>query len=181
MASVEWASRESKQLAQTNEGDNMNVMAKAHKTTRECFAIAPVGSVTASKSYREVFTLALKQAHQEYKAMNQAELLKADTIAKFEKRIVELQTILTTPVAQKFMVVCGDEHPMPIDFEATNPKWPWANVEGATKWSSIQFARANASKVVNGNNQVGKAVKVADHIEWDIANLQKLIKDLKGE
>lgn len=157
----------------------MNVMAKAHKTTRECFAIAPVGSLTASKSYREVFTLALKQAHQEYKAMNtQAELLKAQTIESFEKRIVQLKAILETPVAAKWMVVCGDDHPMPINFESTQM---WANVETATKWSSPQFARSNALRVVNGNNNVGKAVQVSSHIEWDIANLEKLIKDLKAE
>lgn len=153
----------------------MNVMAQAHKEARF------IMSTGVNTTYRVVFKGALITAHKEYKAMNQVELLKADTIAKFEARVVELQNILTTPDANKFMVVCGDEHPIPINFEATDPKWPWTNVEGATKWNSVQFANANASKVVNGNAQVGKAVLVADHIEWDIANLEKLVKDLKAE
>ena len=115
--------------------------------------------------------------------MNQAQqvmMLKADTIAKFEQRVVELQEA-AAQYGKKWIVVCGDEHPMPVDMESKNPKWPWAKVENATMWSSPQFARANAEKVVNGNKQVGKAVLVADHIEWDIANLQKLIADLKAE
>lgn len=109
-----------------------------------------------------------------------AELLKADTIAKFEKRIEELSAILKGPDAQKYMVVCGDEHPMPINFEATDPKWPWTDVEGATKWNSRQFAEANAVKVVNGKNQVGKAVRVDHYCEWDMQNLSKLINDLNA-
>lgn len=173
--SVEWATRESKQPTQTAQGDSMNVMKKAHELTRQ--AMAQVDKSVCVITYKQAFSVYLREAHNMNK---QAELLKADTIAKFEKRLVELKIILTTADANKFMVVCGDEHPMPIDFDAPNPKWPWANVEGATKWNSVQFANANASKVVNGNAQVGKAVKVADHIEWDIANLQKLIADLKG-
>lgn len=157
----------------------MNVMAQAHKEARF------IMSTGVNTTYRVVFKGALITAHKEYKAMNEADkavaLLKADTIAKFEARVVELKAILNTTDANKFMVVCGDEHPMPINFEAENAKWPWTNVEGASKWNSVQFANANASKVVNGNAQVGKAVKVADHIEWDIANLEKLIKDLKAE
>lgn len=153
----------------------MNVMAQAHK---DCKARIAAGN---PNRYADLFRVALRQAHKEYKAMQNdpVALLKADTIAKFEKRIDELQIILATPVAQKFMVVCGDDHPMPVDFETADPKWPWASVETATKWNSVQFARSNASKVVNGHKQVGKAVKVADHIEWDIDNLQKLVKALK--
>lgn len=153
----------------------MNVMAQAHKLTKARIAAGTI------YTYAELMKRHLIQAHKEYKAMQNdpVALLKADTIAKFEKRIGELKTILTTPVAQKFMVVCGDDHPMPVDFETADPKWPWASVETATKWNSVQFARSNASKVVNGHKQVGKAVKVADHIEWDIDNLQKLVKALK--
>lgn len=155
----------------------MNVMALAHKATKEFFA-----SVTETGlSYAKVLQIKLRVFHRENKAMKaQAEAFRLDTIAKFEKRVVELKIILNTPDAKKYMVVCGDPHPMPINFEAENAKWPWAQVEEATKWNSIQFANANASKVVNGNAQVGKAVKVADHIEWDIAQLEKLVNELKS-
>lgn len=87
---------------------------------------------------------------------------------------------MSGPDAQKYMVVCGDEHPMPINFEAENAKWPWSSVEYATKWNSRQFAEANAVKVVNGNKQVGKAVRVDHHCEWDMQNLCKLINDLNA-
>lgn len=155
----------------------MNVMAKAHELTKARIAGGTI------YSYAELMKRHLVQAHKEYKAMqNQtpAELLKADTIAQFEKRIEELKIILNGPDAQKYMVVCGDEHPMPINFEAENAKWPWSSVEDATKWNSRQFAEANAVKVVNGNKQVGKAVRVDHHCEWDMQNLCKLINDLNA-
>lgn len=157
----------------------MNVMAQAHKNTKAL--IAQLDYVELS--YRSVFAAQLKIAHKEYKAMQKqtpAELLKADTIATFEKRVEELRAILNGPDAQKYMVVCGDEHPMPINFEAENAKWPWSSVEDATKWNSRQFAEANAVKVVNGNKQVGKAVRVDHHCEWDMQNLCKLINDLNA-
>jgi hypothetical protein len=113
---------------------------------------------------------------------NAVALLKTDTIAKFEQRVEELNHyILTSGEISKWIVVCGNEHPMPVNFDAPNPKWPWVKVENASKWDSQRVARIKAQSVVNGNNQVGWAVLVADHVEWDIANLQKLIADLKAE
>lgn len=155
----------------------MNVMAQAHKATKEFFA-----SVTETGlSYAKVLQIKLRVFHREYKAMkSQVELFKAETIAKFEQRIVELKAFLETPEAAKYMVVCGDAHPMPIDFEKADGNF-WANVETATKWNSVQFARSNARKVVNGNREVGKAVQVADHIVWDIAQMEKLIESMKAE
>ena len=144
----------------------MNVMAKAHKITRETVNASPV-----KLSYRSLFVAALKDCHK----MNKQEMLKAQTIAQFEQRIEELKIILNGPDALKYMVVVGDEHPMPVNFESVKL---WSNIETATKWNSRQFAEANAAKVVNGNNQVGKAVRVDHHIEWDMQNLSKLINDL---
>lgn len=160
----------------------MNVMAQAHKMTKLAFERSSCG-LSEKMTYREVFSRALKAAHKEYKAMQlttEAQLLKADTIAKFEKRIEELSAILKGPDAQKYMVVVGDSHPMPVNINAENPKWPWTNVEGATKWDTRQGAEFNAHKLVNGNNEVGKAVRVDHHCEWDMQNLCKLINDLNA-
>lgn len=157
----------------------MNVMAQAHKATKALIAEL----YYVKLSYRSVFTAQLKAAHKEYKAMQlttEAQLLKADTIAKFEKRIEELSAILKGPDAQKYMVVVGDAHPMPVNINAENPKWPWTNVEGATKWDTRQGAEFNAHKLVNGNKEVGKAVRVDHHCEWDMQNLAKLINDLNA-
>jgi hypothetical protein len=158
--------------------DSMNVMAKAHELTRN--AMAQVDKSVCVITYKQAFSVYLREAHYMNKQERQAiELYKADTIAKFEKRIEELK-ILAPSIGHKFMVVCGDDHPMPVDFEAKDPKWPWALTENATHWNSVQFARANAQKVMNGNKQAGKAVLIADHIEWDIAQLVKLIDSLKN-
>jgi len=151
----------------------MNVMKKAHELTRN--AMAQVDKSICVITYKQAFSVYLREAHRMNK---EAQTLKAQTIAQFEQRIVELQMVLNGPDAQKYMVVCGDDHPMPINFEAKDPKWPWSSVEGATKWNSRQFAEANASKVVNGLQQVGKAVRVDHHCEWDMINLSKLINDL---
>lgn len=156
-------------------------MALAHKMTRECFALV---SEEARKqmSYAKLFRAALIDYHKEYKAMQKDEaiaLFEADTIAKFEKRVAELQAIKETPLAKKWIVTCGNDHPMPINFDAPNQSWPWANVETCSTWNSPQFARANASKVRNGKGELGQAILMADHIEWDIANLQTLINGMK--
>lgn len=155
----------------------MNVMKKAHEMTREFFKRVP----SSKMSYAGILKENLKQVHKEFKAMQlttEAQLLKADTIAKFEKRIEELSAILKGPDAQKYMVVVGDDHPMPVNINAENPKWPWTNVEGATKWETRQGAEFNAHKLVNGKKEVGKAVRVDHHCEWDMQNLSRLINTL---
>lgn len=153
----------------------MNVMAQAHKAAKEFFA-----SVTETGlSYAKVLQIKLRVYHREYKAMSQAEQLKAQTIAQFEKRIEELKEA-NEKFGHKWIVVCGDAHPMPINFESDTSNF-WSNVEGCSKWASELFAKSAARRVVNGNQEVGKAVLMTNHIEWDIANLEKLIKDLKGE
>lgn len=156
----------------------MNVMAEAHKAVREAFANVGHG---IKLEYRPLFRAALKDLHKKAKEMQtQAQLLKADTIAKFEKRIEELHAIMNGPDAEKYMIVVGDAHPMPVNINAENPKWPWTNVEGATKWETRQGAAFNAHKLVNGNKEVGKAVRVDHHCQWDAQQLCKLINDLNA-
>jgi hypothetical protein len=152
----------------------MNVMKEAHKITRATIEASPV-----KLEYRSLFRAALCDFHKKAKAMNESAKLKAHFLAQFEQRIVELHEA-NAQYGNKWIVVCGDDHPMPINFESTTDNF-WSNVEGASKWSSRQFAQANATKVVNGNQNVGSAVLVSDHVAWDIANLQKLIADLKAE
>jgi hypothetical protein len=107
--------------------------------------------------------------------MTEQQKLIAHFIETSEKRIIQLEA-LKLEFGHKFMVVCGDDFPLPINFDHASG---WGNVETATKWNRIQFARANASKVVNGLDQVGKAVLIADHIEWDIAQQKKLIAQMQ--
>lgn len=156
----------------------MNVMAQAHKATKAYFA-----ANASDLTYRIVFVIELKSAHKEYKTMNDVNavaLLKAETIAKFEQRILELNEA-GAQYGTKWIIVCGDDHPMPVNFHASNPKWPWCKVEHATMWSMQWAAEDKAKLVVNGNGQAGKAMLVDDHIAWDIANLEKLVKELKAE
>lgn len=152
----------------------MNVMAEAHKAVKAVIANAPLG---IKLNYRALLKAALTDMHRKNK-MTPVEAFKADTLAKFEKRVLELNELIKTPIADKWIVVCGDEHPMPINFNSETNNF-WSDVENATKWSSPQFARVNAQKVVNGNDQVGKVVLVSDHIKWDIEQLERLINNLK--
>jgi hypothetical protein len=107
--------------------------------------------------------------------MTEQQKLVAHFIETSEKRIIQLEA-LKLEFGHKFMVVCGADFPLPINFDHASG---WGNVETATKWNSIQFARANASKVTNGKQEGGKAVLIADHIEWDIAQQKKLIAQLQ--
>jgi len=160
----------------------MNVMKRAHELTVRRHNAKLLNGINPAP-YKVLFAIALKDAHREYKAMNDKNavaLLKADTIAKFEQRIIELNEA-GAQYGYKWMVVCGDEHPMPVNMHAENPKWPWCKVEDATFWSHEKWAALEAEKVRNGNGQFGKAVLVDDHIKWDIAQLQKLIAAIKAE
>lgn len=151
----------------------MNVMAQAHKQVRELLAVRP------NIAYRVAFVLALINAHKEYKAMQKEQavaMFTADTIAKFEARIAELQAIKETPVANKWIVTCGG---LPVDFEAVNQSWPWADAEKASKWNSPQFARAYAQKIRNGSGEYGVAANVGEYCKAEIAKLKQMILDLK--
>lgn len=152
----------------------MNVMAQAHKQVRELLAVRP------NIAYRVAFVLALINAHKEYKAMQKETalaLLQADTIAQFEKRISELQAVKETPLANKWIVTCGG---LPVDFEASNQAWPWANVETCSTWNSPQFARAYAQKIRNGAGEFGKAVSVIYYCTAEIEKLVQLITGIKS-
>ena len=151
----------------------MNVMAQAHKQVRELLAVRP------NIAYRVAFVLALINAHKEYKAMQKETalaLLQADTIAQFEKRISELEAVKETPLADKWIVTCGG---LPVDFDAPNQAWPWANVETCSTWNSPQFARAYAQKIRNGSGEYGVAANVGEYCKAEIAKLKQMILDLK--
>lgn len=152
----------------------MNVMALAHKITRETIAAC----APTVLSYRNLFAAALSDYHRKYKAMQKEQalmLLKAEETAKFEARIVELKAYLETPNANKWVVTCGG---LPVDFEAPNKSWPWAKVENASQWNSPQFARVNAEKVRNGNGEFGTAVNIGDYCKAEIEKLTGLINSI---
>ena len=166
-----------KQTATHTEESKMNVMAQAHKATKAFFANANA-EIKAQFSYALVLKANLVEFHKMNKAQMKAEQIaafKADTIARFEKRIAELKIVLNGSDAQKYMVVCES---LPIDFEHAKG---WGNVESATKWNSRQFAEANASKVTNGNKQGGVAVRVDHWCEHEIQELCRLINEINAQ
>lgn len=149
----------------------MNVMKEAHQIIRETIAACP----SVKLDYRSLFRAALIDLHRKYKAMQKEQalmLLKAETTAKWEARILELKAYAATPAANKWLVTCAG---MPVDFEAVNQSWPWAQVEGASQWNSPQFARANAEKIRNGAGEYGMAVSVSEYCESEIVKLTGLI------
>lgn len=149
----------------------MNVMAQAHKATKAFFANANA-EIKAQFSYAWVFKANLVEFHKVNKEQQAKEMFKADTIARFEKRIAELSEIAKGDDSEKYMVVCEG---LLIDFEHEKG---WGNVESATKWNSRQFAESNARKVVNGNKQGGVAVKVAHYCQHEMQELCRLINEI---
>lgn len=153
----------------------MNIMALAHKKTREVVAAC----LPAKVAYRPLFAAALTHYHNEYKAMQKDQavaLFTADTIAKFEARIIALQAYAKDRDADKWLVTCGG---MPVDFEAANQSWPWADAEKASKWNSPQFARAYAQKIRNGSGEYGVAANVGEYCKAEIVKLKELIHGMK--
>ena len=150
-------------------------MKEAHKNTKLFFEVQPLSSFT----YVQVFRDYLRATHKEYKAMQKDQavaLFTADTIAKFEARIIALQAYAKDRDADKWLVTCGG---MPVDFEAANQSWPWADAEKASKWNSPQFARAYAQKIRNGSGEYGVAANVGEYCKAEIAKLKQMILDLK--
>lgn len=155
----------------------MNVMAQAHKMTRQ--VMAKTDKSVCVITYKQAFSVYLRAAHQEYKAMQKDQaiaLFTADTIAKFEARVATLEAYAETPDAKKWLVTCGG---MPVDFEPVNQAWPWTDAEKASKWNSPQFARANAQKVRNNAGEYGIAVNVGEYCKAEIVKLKELIRNMK--
>lgn len=163
-------------LTKPLKGDDMNVMAKAHNDTKSLIAkMSPEGQaqVKADRLYRRMFAINLKQAHKEYKTMTQANDWKTKVIADAQARVVELEAIETT---DGFIVVVGDNIRLPLD----EVQGKWCKVENASLFWYKEDAQRFASRVVNGNNEVGQVVKKIDQIKWEIEEQQKLIDNLKN-
>ncbi|ANA49181.1 hypothetical protein PMW_56 [Pseudomonas phage phiPMW] len=151
----------------------MNVMAKAHKAAKTAKAL---GSTIA---YRELFRVALKQAHKEYKAMqiDPMEALKLDTIAKFEKRLNELSELLKVKGVEDQYIVTVEN--MAVDFNA-KARMPFSGIEGATKFDSKEHAELEAKRLKNGNKVGGVAVRLDHQIEFEMQKLCQLINEIKS-
>ncbi|UOL48591.1 hypothetical protein QGX12_gp053 [Pseudomonas phage Kremar] len=152
----------------------MNVMAQAHKMTRE--AMSKVDKSVCVITYKQTFSVYLRAAHQEFKAMKEAnpvEAWKDQAIKDAEKRIAELKAIDTT---DGFIVVVGDNIRLPLD----EVQGKWCRVERASIFWHREDAQRFAGRVVNGNNEVGVVVKKIDQIAWEIEEQQKLIESLKN-
>lgn len=148
----------------------MNVMKEAHKITRATVDASPV-----KLDYRSLFRAALVDLHKKAKAMqiDPVQAWKEKAIADAQERIKELQAIDTT---DGYIVVVGDNIRLPLD----EVQGKWCRVERASIFWHIEDARRFASRVVNGNNEVGKVVKKIDQIAWEIEEQNKLIESLKS-
>lgn len=141
----------------------MNVMAKAHSMVKALLA-----KVTAryKGQYAKMFAVALKEAHKVAKNMQN------DMIQRLNKRLETLKTFYKNDeVMARFMVTCDN---LPINMESGRT----VNVENATTWASVQFARSNASKVKNGRGTVGQAVNVGHQVEYEMQNVCRMINEL---
>lgn len=146
----------------------MNVMAEAHKATKEFFASVTETGLT----YRVVLKIKLRVKHGEYKAMNVSKKWQDKIIADAKARIAELEAIEHT---DGFIVVIGDSIRLPMN----ETQGKWTNVEKASIFWYREDAQRFAGRIVNGNNEVGQVVKKIDQIKWEIEEQQKLIESMK--
>ena len=153
-------------------------MAQAHKLTKLAFKNTAVAVGSAKLTYREVFRIYLKQAHKEYKAMNNpARALALQTIAKFEKQLDELSAMLKVEGVEDQYIVTVEN--MPVDFNATT-RMPFSGIAGATKFTSEEYAEQQAKRVRNGNRVGGVAVRLSHHIQYEMQELCRLINEIRA-
>lgn len=151
----------------------MNVMAQAHKLTRDY--IKNAGQfVLQLTTYKELFKSALKQAHKEFKAM-QAEkndqiqdmIFQAETfIAKLEKQLI---------LAKGYVVTVGELR-VCVNAEVGH----LANVLNMPNYEHVEDARYYATRVKNAKKETGQVEVWADRIRWEIQQQKNMIETLKN-
>lgn len=163
------------ELASHNGETDMNVMAQAHKKAREFFAThAGNTELLVNMTYALALKVALKQAHQEYKAMQTktpAQVQFNMALVAAEKRIAELQAIDTT---DGYIVIVGDNIRLPMNEQ----QGKWCAVENASIFWYREDAQRFAGRIVNGSGEVGRVVKKVDQIAWEIEEQQKLMANI---
>lgn len=136
----------------------MNVMKVAHSQ-------AKVIKVGTDMTYRQALSIALKQAHKEYKAMKQAQV--NPVVAMIEKRIATLQAITDQ---EGFVVVVGG---LTVDWTSGKV----VNIENAPTCAFASDALYWASRVQNGLGEKGVAMTKKEQIEICLEDSKKLLKE----
>lgn len=145
----------------------MNIMAQAHKATKEFFQRVP----SSKMSYRAILKENLITAHKEFKTMQEANPF-VKMIKDCETRIAQLEAI---EHRDGYIVIIGDKIRLPVKENSNG----WTRVENASIFWYEEDARALAVRVRNGNNEVGQVVKKNDQINWEISEQKQLLKSMQ--
>ncbi|AXF53048.1 MAG: hypothetical protein [Caudoviricetes sp.] len=149
----------------------MNVMTQAHKMVK-----ATLAKITTryKGQYANMFKLALKVAHEEYKAMIE-NCPVAKMIKSTETYIAELEAaLLDREAVQGFIIttgqgrICVDAH----EGKATN-------VLCAPVYMTVSKAECYAEMVRNGNGEVGEVRGKYSQLKYELEQQQELLNDLK--
>lgn len=155
------------ELASQDGEKTMNIMAKAHKITRETIAAAPV-----KLCYRSLFRAALIDLHKVAKQMQTpAQVQFNAALIQAQNRINELEAIDTT---DGYIVVVG-KYRLAMD----EVQGKHCAVENASIFWYREDAQRFAGRIVNGMGEfVGNVVKKIDQIKWEIEEQRKLMADI---
>lgn len=144
----------------------MNVMAEAHKLTRETLEVLP------HRKYRETFIIMLKGCHREYKAM------KKEMTAEQKMGIAHCESVIAkyNQVEDK----SGFVQVFPKSMMLVNAEVGCiANVNNVPRYESIVDANLYNGRVGNGSGEVCEVMVFADYIKKQIEAMQQAIIEIK--
>lgn len=145
----------------------MNVMAKAHQMVKALIAkLSP--SARYVGQYAQMLKVALKQAHKEFKAMqnNPVQRMIDDAQAYIEE--------LKAADQQGFIIVVG-EYRTCVNAEVGHT----TNVIKAPIYMNLDDAKYYAARVKNGLGESGEVVGKFSQLKFEIEQQEKLIERLK--
>ncbi len=144
----------------------MNVMAQAHKMVKEAISKLSKEARYVGQ-YARMLKLALKEAHKEFKAMQNPI---AAQIAKTETFIAELKAADT----QGFVMVVG-EHRVCVNAEIGHA----INILMSPIYMRLEDAQYYASRVQNAKGEKGMVIEKLRQLKHEIAEQEKLLETLK--
>lgn len=149
----------------------MNVMTQAHKTVKDAIKAQVELGNGRTHTYAQMLSLALKLAHKEFKAMQEANPF-VQMVEDCKVRIAQLEAIENR---DGYIVVIGADARLPVKEHSNG----WSRVENASIFWHVEDANYLASRVVNGKGENGVVVKKIDQINWEIAEQKKLLEHME--
>lgn len=149
----------------------MNVMAKAHKATREAYNMVGGKGI----SYKALFRAALKDFHRIAKEQRPVNEAIAQQIASTEAFVAKLEAaLLDNEQVQGFIIVIGEGR------ICSNAELGYStNVLNAPIYMHLEDAEYYASRVQNGLGEKGEVVGKYSQLKYEVEQQKQLLESLK--